>query len=305
MAKRFKSKRTKKPKIIKIIIIIIIIYISFNLIYNLIYNLYLSNLSNEEIIEHIINNSKNHKTTNGLLLKYQNPQIILSDVFTFKEKNSTVPVDNVINETPLVYIYNTHENEGYEDKYLEVYNIKPNVKMMSYILKDYLNDLGINVIVEEKSVTEVLKKNNLSYKYSYDASKELIVPVLNSNKDLRLIIDLHRDSSPLSKTLLTSNNTNYAKVLFVVGKEHDNYEKNYELAQTLKDLLETEVPNITRGISLKQGAGVNGIYNQDLNINSVLIELGGQYNEIEELNNTIKVLSKVILKYLEEWLFAK
>ena len=44
---------------------------------------------------------------------------------------------------------------------------------------------------------------------------------------------------------------------------------------------------------------MNGVYNQDLSPKSILIELGGQYNEIEELNNTIKVLAKVILKYIE------
>ena len=33
------------------------------------------------------------------------------------------------------------------------------------------------------------------------------------------------------------------------------------------------------------------------------IELGGQYNEIEELNNTLEILSKVILKYKEEYLW--
>lgn len=302
MTKRFKSKKKNRYRFIKIICLLCIIYISFNLIYNLIYNLYLSKLSNEEIIAHIIKNTKNAKSSNLFLEKYQNPKTILSDNFTFKEENTatdTVEVNNNLDKEISVYIYNTHETESYDDKYLEVYNIKPTVNTMSYILKDYLNDLGVNVLIETRSVSSILKKNKWSYKYSYDASKELITPVIEANKNLKLVIDLHRDSAPLSKTKTNKDNVDYAKILFVVGAEHSNYKENHEVAKKLSSLLENEVEGISRGISLKSGAGVNGIYNQDLSTKSVLIELGGQYNEIEELNNSLKVLSRVILKYLE------
>ena len=44
---------------------------------------------------------------------------------------------------------------------------------------------------------------------------------------------------------------------------------------------------------------MNGIYNQNLSPNSVLIEVGGQYNTIEQVNNTMPILANAILKYLE------
>lgn len=300
MRKKFKSKKKHKINILKLLLIFSIIYISFNLIYNLIYNLYLKDLSNEKIINHIIQNTKKKEKSSSILTKYQNPDKILKDNFIIKETNSsTINVDKNINTDIQVYIYNTHETESYEDKYLEIYNIKPTVKTMSYILKDYLTDLGINTYVEEQSVTQVLKSHNWSYRYSYDASKEIIAPFIKDNSSLKLIIDLHRDSAPLSKTFITIDNINYAKILFVIGEEHENYKKNYQLSKKLNDLLDEEISGITRGISEKSGTGVNGIYNQNLSPNSVLIELGGQYNEIEELNNTLKILSRVILKYIE------
>lgn len=297
MKKRFKSKKKQNYKGIKIISILLVIYISFHLFYNLIYNLYLSKLTNEEIITHIIANTKNNKNSNLLWQKYQNPENILKEEFTYTPK--TEEVINKINKDVEVYIYSTHETESYADKYLEIYNIKPTVKTMSYILQDYLMDLGINVKVEEGSVTKILKENNWAYNRSYDASRSLITPTIEETPSLKLIIDLHRDSSPLTKTLLTIKDTNYARILFVVGTEHENYEPNYELAQILNENLSNEVEGITRGITKKGGPGVNGIYNQDLSTKSVLIELGGQYNEIEELNNSLKVLAKAILKYLE------
>ena len=308
MQKRFKPRKKKNLKIIKFIFIIIIIYFSFNLTYKLIYKSYISKLNNLEIIEHIINNTKNNKSNNSFLNKYQNPDFILKNNFNLVKQedivvDNLVPDENKENEISkdvLVYIYSTHETESYSDKYLEVYNIKPTVKTISYILSDYLKDYGINSLVETGSVSDILRKNSWSYKYSYEASKELIKDKINNNPTFKLIIDLHRDSSPLNATLLEYNNLKYAKILFVVGLEHDNYEANLNVANKLNDLLTNEVPGISRGISKKSGTGVNGIYNQDLSEKSVLIEIGGQYNEIEELNNSLKVLAKVILKFIEE-----
>lgn len=298
MRKRFKSKKHHNIKITKALLVFLVIYISFNFTYNIIYTKYLSKLSNKDIINHIITNTKENKTSNPLIAKYKNPLNIMNNYFTFREKE-VIKVDNEIKEEPVVYIYCTHETEAYKDKYLEVYNIKPTIKTMSYILKDYLEDYGINTIIEEKSITSILRENNWSYKYSYQASKLAIENKIKTTPSLKLIIDLHRDSSSLDKTLLETNNKKYARILFVIGAEHQNYEKNYEVSKKLKDILEKEIPTITRGIIKKSGPGVNGIYNQDLNPNSILIELGGQYNEIEELNNTLQVLSKSILIYLE------
>lgn len=296
MKKRFKSKKPKNYKISKIIIIVLFIYTSLNLIYKLIYERYLNKLTNKELIALIINNHKQNK--NNLLKIYITPKSIVENYFNI-EKLETIEVDKEVNE-PLVYIYNTHETESYKDEYLEVYNIKPTVKNMSHILKDYLEELKIPTIIETSSITKVLKENNWSYKYSYKASRNIIEPIIKNTDSLKLIIDLHRDSSSLNKTLLEINNKKYAKILFVVGAEHENYEDNYLLAEKLKNLLEKEIPGITRGITKKSGEGVNGIYNQDLSPVSVLIELGGQYNEIEELNNTIEILATAISKYVEE-----
>lgn len=298
MKKRFKSRKIKKINLTKLFFLILVTLVSLYTSYNIIYHTYLSKLSNYEIITHIITNTKNNKYEGTLLDNYLNPKNIISNNFKLKE-NQSIPVEKEISKEPLIYIYSTHETESYQDKYLELYNIKPTVKTMSLILQDYLSDYGIPTIVEKSSITDILKANNWSYKYSYNASRIAIEDTIQNTSSLKIIIDLHRDSSKLDKTLIEYNNIKYAKILFVIGKEYDTYKSNYQLSEQLKKLLEEEIPGITRGISLKEGPGVNGIYNQDLSPNSILIELGGQYNEIEELNNTIEVLAKVILKYLE------
>ena len=50
----------------------------------------------------------------------------------------------------------------------------------------------------------------------------------------------------------------------------------------------------------KQGYGVNGVYNQDLNSNVILIEMGGHENNIDEVNNTLDLVALAIGEYLNE-----
>ena len=44
---------------------------------------------------------------------------------------------------------------------------------------------------------------------------------------------------------------------------------------------------------------VNGVYNQDLSSNSLLIELGATDNTIEEVLNTLNVIAEVLKEYIK------
>lgn len=310
MKRRFKTRRKKLNIKIVLVFIILIIYFSFSFFYRILYKNYLSKLENKIIVEDIINKSKNNYIEKDFFSKYKDPKYILKytlnanldttvelEVNNYQEEIKDESINN--SNLPLVYIYSTHETEKYSDSELENYNIVPDVKIASYILENYLEDLGIETLVEKESVTEVLRKNNWAYKRSYDASREIVLKSIASKESLKLIIDLHRDSSSIEKTLLEFNNKKYARVLFVIGAEYTNYEVNYSLAKNINNNLEQLIPGISRGIIKKSGAGVNGIYNQDISPFSILIEIGGQYNKIDEVNNTLSILAKAILKYLE------
>ena len=60
--------------------------------------------------------------------------------------------------------------------------------------------------------------------------------------------------------------------------------------------LEKDYKGLSRGIYKRSDV----IFNQDLNPNAILIELGGVDNQIDELNNTLEILSKIIKEYLGE-----
>lgn len=305
----FKSKTKNKRFILfKIIIVILFIYVSFSFCYRMLFKRYLSKISNEELIETIISDSKLNYSNNTFYDKYINPHYILKYTIDFdlNDNPNILEVNKEIGNSgnPRVYIYSTHDEEQYYDSNLQYYNIVPNVKTAQYILQDYLNDYNIQTIIENRSVKAVLLQNDWNYARSYDASRILITDVINNN-DFDLIIDLHRDSGLKSKTTLDYNNKSYAKFLFVIGGDNSQYEANLVVAERISDLLDSKIPGISLGAKVKSGVGVNGVYNQDLDNNSILIELGGQYNEIEELNNSLEVLAKCILEYLEGENFEK
>ena len=82
--------------------------------------------------------------------------------------------------------------------------------------------------------------------------------------------------------------------MFVVGKNHNNYKDNYELASNLNKLIKNYNNKLTRGIYVKD----NSAFNQDLNKNVLLIEIGGVENTSEEVSNTLNILSEVLEYYL-------
>lgn len=207
------------------------------------------------------------------------------------------PVKTVTNN-PRVYIYNTHQTEGYSMQNLEPYNITPNVMMASYLLREKLDKGGVKSIVEETDINEFMKINKWTVKDTYKASRQFMTQAVDKYKNLDLVIDLHRDAIKKDASTITINGKKYAKVLFVIGLNNKNSAKNQEVSEKLSTLINQFYPGLSRGTLPKKGSGVNGVYNQDIHPKAVLIECGGYENTIDEVSNTIEALTDIILKYL-------
>lgn len=203
-----------------------------------------------------------------------------NDIPVFDEMKTTSPIIR-----KKIYIYNTHQSEKYAD--FDVLNAALN-------LKNILADFNIEAIVEETNITEEVKKNNYTYSQSYRVTKSLMTNYLN--KDISLFIDLHRDSSAKNITTATVDGVNFAKMMFVVGGKHESYMENYRVSDAINKILKNNNNQISRGLLLRKSSS----YNQELDPNVVLIELGGPENTKEEVLNTLQVLAKSIYEYLEE-----
>ena len=155
MRKRFKSK--KISNINRLLIFIVIFLISFNIGYKYLKNKIIKYFSEDNYLNNLINTSFNNQ------IKYEDlfiPNILEP---TFKEEDES--------KEPIIYIYNTHDEEEYEHNYINSYNISPNVKLASYYLQEQLNNMGIISIVEERSVADLVRKNDWVYSKSYDVSR--------------------------------------------------------------------------------------------------------------------------------------
>ena len=332
--KRFKSKKVKKKKIFKIryLIYLICIYLISNLTFSYLKDKKV-NIDNKEFLKALLYSNNNMVKKN-----YDSKEVINSVVKLFSNVDISSPItaldstiasnvvkvdnshtDNYDNveelakisnyiedpnpieiSSPIVYIYNSHQLENYNPNNIEVYNIKPNVMMTSYMLRENLNKANINTIVEEENVTELLRINNWKGSKAYDATRLLINDAKDKNKSLKYFLDIHRDSVSHDKTTITIDNIPYARFYFVIGLENPNYQENMAFAKKLDAILNSSHKGISKGILQKQGKGVNGVYNQDIDKNLLLIEVGGFENTIEEVKNSVDVLSDALIKYIKE-----
>lgn len=312
-----KIKLKKRKFKFRIIVYGLIMFLGYELSFNIIMNLKLVN-NNEDFIKALIIDSNYHllyeKKSSDIftklfskVLNVNKPVSILENTLHFTPNENLTYVNNPkleevekLEVPQAVYIYNTHQSEAYSGDALEGYNIKPGVMMASYIMQEKLAKNGIKADVMEDNITDYLNLNNMNYSKSYEASRKFLTEALNKYKDYKLIIDLHRDSLPKDKSTVIINNKSCAKISFVVGLDHKNSNQNMETANKLNEKIKIKYSSLTRGIISKGGAGSNGIYNQDLSPNIVLIEIGGPENTIDEVLNTIELIAPIIGEYINE-----
>ncbi len=73
--------------------------------------------------------------------------------------------------------------------------------------------------------------------------------------------------------------------------------KNEAFASQIHEALEAKHSGISKGIYAKTSQG-NGEYNQSFSPNSILIEIGGPYNSLEECYRTADVLASAVAKVI-------
>ena len=301
MRRRFKYKKKIKIRIF--------IYLFFFIFLIYLFKIYITRFefvnSNQKVIQNILSNI-NNKSIDNLIENIDNNLFNNPIYFLKSELNYNKKEENILNfayvkgEKPLIYIYNSHQGEAYSKKYLEEYNITPNVLMASKMLSEKLNNLGIYSIVEESNILEYMDNNGLDHSGSYIASRYFLEKAMKKYDSIKLYIDLHRDAISHDASYININGKECAKILFVIGLEYNTYKNNLKVVENINNIIYSKYPGLSRGIMKKQGYGVNGIYNQDLNSNVILIEIGGHENNIDEVNNTLDLVSVAIGEHLNE-----
>ncbi|MCU1806901.1 stage II sporulation protein P [Cytobacillus firmus] len=218
------------------------------------------------------------------------------------EENAAPPV---IPDKKGVFIYHSHSWESFAPLLKDVKNtdeaVSPNEQVnviaVGKKLSEELARKGIGAEHDKTNIAAELKKKGWNWENSYAMSRETVKTAMTENKDVKFLIDIHRDSLPRGKTTALIGQESYARLFFVVGKEHKNYEQNLKVATELHQALEAKYKGISRGVIVKGKSEGNGIYNQDLSERALLLEFGGVENNLDELNNSINAFADVFSDY--------
>lgn len=243
----------------------------------------------------------------------ENDLILKQDKNNAKQKNSKQPEqppnnnESIVDLTELkqALVLFTHSQEAFipmvKSRYGKtlVYHSNSNIMEFKDVIK---NDFALNSIDTEflgVDSMEKIKKTNRTFSEAYNVVRPYLVnQIQNNNYDI--VIDLHRDSAKRDISTLKYKNDTYSKLYFIVGEDNPNSPLNRALADNISSKLNKLIPGLSRGVVGKKGEYVDGIYNQDLSKNMILVELGGIENTEEEVNRTISVLSRAISIVLQE-----
>lgn len=310
MKKKFISKKKKNIRKVKIFFFFILFILGLILSFKLLSH---SNIKIDDklLVELLIYESKfkEGSALDKIKLVLKEDYFSLNMLFEnnyddFSKVNSNVN-ENLSEEVflkeeklPLIYIYNSHQTEQYSPSTFAEVSVNPTVMMADYILEEVFNNNGLYTLVEEASIKTILNSNKWNYARSYMASRLLMDAAKKNNPSLKYFIDVHRDSLSKDKTTVKIGEKSFAKTIFLIGLENDNYLENLEFTEKINNKMNEKYPGLSKGIYKKGGEGVNGVYNQDFSKYTILLEIGGVDNTTDEVLNSSLAFAECFMEVI-------
>ncbi len=203
-------------------------------------------------------------------------------------------------EAPTVLILHTHATESYTQAYDGEYTASANYRTL---------DTDHNLVAIGARVTELLEAAGIrvlhaqdlhdypDYNEGYPRSRTTAETILAQNPQIRLVLDLHRDSAAndAGQELDTSaqkDGQESAQLMALLSPNHEAWQENMALAVQLTAVLERNWPGITRGILTRNN---HYHYNQDLSPGALLIEVGAAGNTRQEALVAAEALAQAII----------
>lgn len=321
-------KKKKKKRVFKLVFVLFVFIISFCFTIKEISKNKID-INNKEYLSIVINDAFKKKNNPTLLVGYilkifsnidiNSPETFLTfnnskssskkevkeeyikedeyDPDNYSKITSYITVDNDVKD-PILYLYNTHQLETYSNQGLNN-NMVPNVMMASSLLKEKLNKNGIKTVFEDTNLFNFISEMGLPKDELYGGSRVFISNAKEKYPTLKYYIDIHRDSVNKDISTINIDNKNYARILFVLGVSNSNYRENNVMMSKLSEIINNKYPKLSRGVYEVDIPDWPEIYNQDLDKNVILIELGAKDNTMNEVINSVEVLSNAISEYIK------
>ena len=157
-----------------------------------------------------------------------------------------------------------------------------NMCAVGRVVADTLNAAGINTLHDETL------NDYPSYTGSYANSRAVVQQYLAQYPSIKVVLDVHRDaieseSGSRYAPVCTVEGRQAAQVMIICGCDNGgsvclpNYRQNLRFAAAWERAMESAFPGFTRPVLFSYR-----FYNQDLTTGSLLIEIGGHGNNLNE-----------------------
>ncbi len=205
---------------------------------------------------------------------------------------------NPIKTGPQIFVYHTHTTESFLRNVSQLNNSgdvpsrttdsKYNVVRVGEALISNLKKYKINVLHS----TTIHDKD---YNSSYVKSLDTLTNYVDKYPSLKMTIDLHRDAAGDNKLRVARkiNGKDCAQIMFVIGTDsklnNPKWRENLKLALKIQSRLNEIAPGIAKPTYISKNR-----YNQHLTNGSVIIEIGGDGNVIDECVRSTSYLAQAI-----------
>lgn len=201
-----------------------------------------------------------------------------------------------LQQYPALAIYCTHNAETYipNDNQSHVKGERGLINQVAENLTQSLNNQGFRAIFCDTI------HDSPDYSLSYVRSRETVLRLVQE-EEWAVLIDVHRDSIPGKKTpqVVEIEGKKAAQILLVIGsdqrKPNPNWRKNLTFAENIRELGQKRYPGLIREVRVRPGT-----YNQEIHYPSILIEVGNEYNSLEEACLGVELFADLLGQVLME-----
>lgn len=235
-----------------------------------------------------------------------NPIVSSGKINIKNETGFTIDIKKLLNEPlklapdkkgPKILIYHTHTTEcflksadeiGKSNTPSRTTNNKYNVVRVGNALINNLQKYNIDVLHN----TTI---HDADYNSSYVKSLNTLTDYVDKYSSFKMAIDLHRDAASGGKLRAVKkiNGKNVAEIMFVIGTDaklsNPRWKENLKLAIKVQARLNEICPGIAKPIYVSKNR-----YNQHLMNGSVIVEIGGDGNVIDECVRSTSFLAQAI-----------
>lgn len=246
-----------------------------------------------EVIETNVPN-KFTNTYNGVQIKNESGLSFLDKDLDFDFSFNTKDV--LIFHTHTCESYTSSSNFTYEQNgSFRTTDLNFSVSRVGDELENQLKSYGINVL-HDKTYHDYP-----AYSGSYARSLTTVQNLLNTSSDADVVIDIHRDAiADSTYAPKVKIGDEYAsQMMFVIGTngsglDHDNWIQNLKFAVMVQEKANELYPGLFKPIIVRSSR-----YNQHLAKCACIIEVGATGNTLDESNNSMKYLAKILSEIMK------